>query len=212
MIKHNSKGQFAKHEVVGGQTNNQWTFIEYSHKNKGGNIFWLCRCSCGNEKPVSVHRVLSGQSKSCGCLRKNADFNIKHGLRKHPLYKVWRGIKYRCLVPTCPDYDLYGGRGITICDRWINSIKNFFADMNTGYSFGMHIDRINVNGNYEPLNCRWVTPKQNNNNKRNNVYVTYDGRTHTPAQWAEELGIKANTIANRKRKGYPDYEAIFGLK
>jgi hypothetical protein len=86
----------------------------------------------------------------------------------------------------------------------------FFNDMNPTYSYGMHLDRIDVNGNYEPINCRWATPKQNSNNKRTNVFVTLDGRTHTPAKWAEELNIKANTIASRKRKGWCDHECLFG--
>lgn len=105
----------------------------------------------------------------------------------------------------------YGGRGISVCKRWMESFQDFHSDMISNYKYGYNLDRIDVNGNYEPCNCRWLTNTENQNNKRNNVYICMDGRTHTPAEWSRETGVKGNTISNRKRKGWSDYDAIFGL-
>lgn len=157
-------------------------------------------------------RIKNSITKSCGCIKFNKGQNEIHGLKKHPLYNKWNSMKQRCYNENCESYPNYGGRGIKVCDRWLHSVENFYNDMNTGYSKGLHLDRIDVNSDYSPSNCRWVSGKQNNNNKRTNVYICMDGRTHTPAEWAEELGIKADTIASRKRKGWTDYEALFGLK
>jgi hypothetical protein len=121
-------------------------------------------------------------------------------------------MKYRCNNPNSHNYRLYGGRGIRVCDRWLESVENFYNDMINGYQKGLHLDRIDVNGDYSPENCRWLTCEQNNNNKRFNWVVSFDGRTHTPTEWGRELGINANTIQSRKRKGWTDYESLFGLK
>jgi hypothetical protein len=181
-------------------------------QDKWGCYFWLCKCDCGKECEVSATRINKGETKSCGCLKLKKGQNEKHGLKKHPLYSVWAGMKYRCYNVKSHNYPLYGGRGITVCDRWLQSVVNFYEDMIDGYVKGLHLDRINNDGNYEPTNCRWLTHTQNSNNKRNNVYICMDGRTHTPAEWGRELNIKDNTIANRKRKGWVDYDTLFGLK
>lgn len=176
-----------------------------------GNVWWLCECNCGRMILVKATRLTQGTTKSCGCLKKRKGQNMTHGLRKHPLYRVWRGMKYRCLVPSAHNYPDYGGRGITVCDRWL-SIENFYNDMLPGYIKGLHLGRINNDGDYCPENCRWETPEQNNNNRRCCVMVTFDGRTHTIAEWAKELVVKANTISARIRRGRKDYEALFGDK
>lgn len=208
----NKTGRFSPIELTTGSKHNKWTVIGFSHKNKVGNIFWQCECECGTVKSVAAHAVISGKSKSCGCNRRRKGQNKTHGLRNHPLYKTWMAMKYRCLTVTAHNYHLYGGRGISICDRWLESVVNFYNDMFNGYQKGLHLDRIDVNGNYCPENCRWVTGTENNNNKRVNWKVSFDGRTHTPTEWGSELGIKANTIQSRKRKGWTDYEALFGLR
>jgi len=175
-----------------------------------GNYYWMCRCDCGVEKEIMASKLTAGQ-KSCGCLHFLKGQNKTHGLKNHPLYSVWSGMKRRCYNKNSPNYPNYGGRGITVCERWMASVKNFYDDMISGYIKGLHLDRIDVNGNYEPGNCRWATPIQNSNNKRLNWVVSFDGRTHTPTEWGRELGVKANTIQNRKRKGWTDFEALFGL-
>jgi hypothetical protein len=203
-------GRVIPSRVSPGDKFNKWTAISFSHKNSGGNNVWTCQCECGAISQVLACRLVSGKSLSCKSAIHMAGRNKKHGLRNHPLYQVWRGIKYRCLDPSAHNYEDYGGRGIGMCDRWKESVENFYNDMVSGYKRGLHIGRIDNNGNYEPGNCRWETPIQNMNNKRSNVYVTHDGRTHTPAEWARELFIKANTIQNRIRKGRKDYDALFG--
>ena len=179
----------------------------YNH----GSYYWRCVCECGKETDVLATRIKNSKTKSCGCLRLKKGQNKTHGLKNHPLYSVWGSMKYRCFNPKSENYELYGGRGITVCDEWRDSVEVFYNDMVNDYKKGLHLDRIDVNGNYEKSNCRWVTPVVNNNNKRNNVYICMDGRTHTPAEWGRELGIKDDTINHRRRRGYTDYEALFGL-
>lgn len=135
-------------------------------------VRWLCRCSCGNETITSSNQLVTGRTKSCGCLRTG---NTKHGGRKDRLYKVYHNMKNRCYNENSKDFKYYGGRGIKICDDWLNdylSFKEWAYD--NGYddtaSFGKcTIDRIDVNKGYEPSNCRWVDMKVQSNNKRNNL-------------------------------------------
>lgn len=209
-IKDSLTGRVLPNDVIGLKFH-RWTVLSFAEKRKT-QYYYNCECECGIKKIVSGTRLVTGGSKSCGCYRFRKGQNMTHGLRNHPLYGIWRGIKTRCLNPKSAHWSDYGGRGIKICDRWNDSFVNFYNDMINGYEKGLHIGRIDNNGNYEPSNCRWETPMQNSNNKRSNVYVTHDGRTHTPAEWARELFVKANTIQNRIRKGRKDYEALFGSK
>lgn len=130
-------------------------------------------CVCGNKKVVSVYSLRNGNTKSCGCIQKewakNAmiKMNTTHGYGYHPLAVVWHSMKNRCFWKKDKGYHNYGGRGIIICDEWINNPKLFFDwALNNGYQKGLTIDRINNNGNYEPMNCRWVSLKINTRNTR----------------------------------------------
>lgn len=114
------------------------------------------------------------------------------------LYNVWRGVKKRCLNPNHYAYHQYGGRGITICDEWISNFQAFYEwALNNGYRVGLTLDRINNNGNYEPNNCRWATWKEQGNNRRTNVFVTFNGKTKSMSQWADELGITREALYRR---------------
>lgn len=210
MIRDKNNGQFKRIEVSKGSTYNNWIFIEFSHIGKNGASFWVCKCVCGLSKSVAAHRVINGGSKSCGCLRLKADYNIKHGLKKHPIYNVWNAMKQRCYNHKCESYPHYGGRGIVVCDRWRNSFENFYKDMNKGYIKGqVAIDRFpNVNGNYEPSNCRWATIEQSANNKTTSKYLSKNGIVRTASEWGKLLGIHPDTIRHRKRKGYSDSECL----
>lgn len=131
----------------------------------------LCLCDCGNEKVIQVSSLKRGAATSCGCFQreKAAVFFTKHGLKKHPLCDVWFNIKARCYDPKNIGYHNYGGRGITVCEEWMNNMESFVKwGMANGYQKGLDIDRRDNNGNYEPGNCRFVTRKVNCNNKRNN--------------------------------------------
>ena len=136
--------------------------------------FWLCKCECGNEIKVISDNFKAGRTKSCGCYRKeNSEMLLyKHGKKHSRLYNVWCGIKRRCFNINCQEYKYYGLRGITICEEWKNDFEQFYNwAMLNGYNeyakFGeCTIDRIDVNGNYEPRNCRWITLKEQSKNKR----------------------------------------------
>ena len=131
--------------------------------------FYLCRCDCGNEIVVSGGNIGRG-IKSCGCYRESGEINKKHGFASHKkydkLYHTWTGIKYRCYNPNSKDYKHYGARGIRMCDEWLHDFLAFRSwCLKNGYAEGLTIDRKNVNGNYEPSNCRWVTVAEQNQNK-----------------------------------------------
>jgi hypothetical protein len=122
-------------------------------------------------------------------------------------YKAWQNMKTRCLNQNRESYPGYGGRGITICDRWISSFAAFLEDMGERPP-GMMIDRIDNNGNYEPGNCRWATNKEQANNRRSTLKITFKGITRSAAQWGEELGLSRSLISGRLRKGWPIEKAL----
>jgi len=209
--KFKNSGQFQPHALVVGGKYNSWEVIGSSERrNSGGNSFWQCKCICGKIKPVAAHAVISGKSKSCGCYRRRKGQNKTHGLKKHPLYTKWNNMKGRCYNPSYENYTDYGGRGIWVCERWRTSFKNFYDDMVEGWMPGLHLGRKDNDGPYSPENCCWDTPLTNANNKRNTIYICFDGRTHTVAEWARRLVLKADTIRHRIRKGKQGAEALFG--
>jgi len=162
---------------------------------------WNCVCDCGKDHIVKSKYLLNGEVKSCGCLKYDATANQTHGMSNSPIYHVWFQMKQRCNNVNNTDYFLYGGRGITVCDRWSKSFENFFEDMAPGYSKGLSLDRINNDKDYSPENCQWATLETQANNRRNNAVIVMDGVSKTMAQWSRHLGINYSTIRNRWRVG-----------
>lgn len=132
-----------------------------------------------------------------------------HGLSKDKFYQVWNGIKQRCYNPNNKNYKNYGGRGITVCKEWSDSFQAFYDwAINNGYKDGLQIDRIDVDGNYEPNNCRWVDRFTNNNNRRNNLLFTYNGKTQSLRAWCRDLNISYKTCMTRYYRGHTKEECL----
>lgn len=188
-----------------GQKFDRLTVIEYAF-NKNRKSYWICKCQCGNVKIVESYKLRIGHTRSCGCIAKET-FEIlkqkctKHNMVKTRMYKIWQNMKRRCYSPKEKGYKYYGGRGIKVCDEWLEDFINFYNwAMNNGYREDLTIDRINVNGNYEPNNCRWADRITQANNKRNNHFLTYNNETLTINQWARKLNIPRETIKTRIKK------------
>jgi hypothetical protein len=162
-------------------------------------IRWICKCDCGNVKSISGMKLRSGNTRSCRCLDTEMTIarTTKHGeSHKTPEYYIWKSMRQRCNTLTYKSFNYYGGRGIKVCDRW-NNYSNFIKDMGRRPTPKHQLDRINVNGNYEPNNCRWITQTENANNKRNNTMLTYCGITDTLPNWSRRLDIKQTTLRRR---------------
>lgn len=137
---------------------------------------------------------------------------LKHGKSKTRLYHTWKHIKQRCYNTNDKDYKYYGGRCIAVCDEWLKDFMNFYNwAINNGYNENLTIDRIDVNGNYEPSNCRWVDRKQQSRNRRNIKRYTINGKTHCLSDWCEILGLKSNTVRIRLYRGW-SIEKALGLE
>jgi len=168
---------------------------------------WLCRCSCGRETTVVGRSIRVGDTKSCGCYRRSWASarpcpTLKHGMWNTSEYHIWHGMKSRCLNPRTPNFALYGGRGIVVCERWKNSFQNFFTDMGPRPSLKHSLDRKDGNGSYSPDNCRWATPVEQQRNRRNNVIISYKGETLQVHVWAERLGVSFHALCQRLDRGW----------
>lgn len=188
--------------------------VKIHSKSRHGNYLWLCRCDCGKSATPITGSLISGASKSCGCLKSEVTGNLwrKHGGTKlgkrTPEYSSWGCMRQRCTNPRNQNYHRYGGRGILVCKRWMEDFNNFLLDMGNKPSPEYELERINNNGNYDPSNCRWATRIEQANNTRQNVLLTLDGKTQNATQWASQLGIRAKLIHARKQAGWNDSNAL----
>ena len=194
-----------KLNILTGQVFGRWTVIE-RRQNKGRRVQWLCRCECGNTGLVMSNNLVSGISRSCGCF--HIDTITTHGKCKTTEYPTWVSMKSRCYTKSNIGFPYYGGRGIIVCDRWLHSFENFLTDMGHKPGAGYSLDRIDPNGNYCPENCRWSTREVQDNNRRSNTILTFDGKTQTVAQWAREKGIHKTTLLGRLDWGWPIEDAL----
>lgn len=155
-------------------------------------------CNCGVKKRVRTQHILSGDTKSCGCLHKEITKELlkTHGLSKKPEYPIWKNIIQRCKNPNSPAYNRYGGRGIKLCKRW-ERFPNFLADMGCRPSNNHSVDRVNNNGNYCAKNCKWSTPKEQRRNTSKNNIFEYQGNFKTLADWADCYKIPRGTLYYR---------------
>lgn len=177
----------------------RWTVIAYLGRSQ-----WLCCCECGTEKSIFTGNLSGGKTKSCGCFRDDqaSKKSRTHGLTKTAEYKVWAGIKRRCLNKSEKSYNDYGARGITICKRWSDSFEAFLEDVGPRPSPQHTIERIDNEKGYEPNNCRWATRDEQAVNKRNNRRITFLGVTRVLAEWARLTGIHRATIEYRLDHGW----------
>ena len=178
---------------------------------RGTKTRWLCRCSCGTETITDTGSLTRSLTQSCGCFQRervsesatvnSATHGHKRGGISTRTHSCWRNMLSRCYCKGRNDYSRYGGRGITVCDRW-RLFENFLSDMGECPQ-GMSLDRINNDGNYEPDNCRWVSHKEQMNNMSRNRKFTLNGVTKTLQQWSEYLGVHKTTLGSRANKGWP---------
>ena len=187
--------------------------IEVVGSDKYSKHIWKCKCDCGNTTYATTGLLTSGKTKSCGCYKQD-EFKQRvttHGMTNTRVYGIWQQMKDRCLNSKNPHFYCYGGRGITVCERWKNSFENFLSDMGNPNN-DLSIDRIDPDGNYEPSNCRWATVYQQAHNKRNTIRVTIDGVTDTIDKWEELSPVRGHTIRKRLRQGYNARDAVFAVK
>ncbi|MEC9061497.1 MAG: hypothetical protein VYC55_07810 [Pseudomonadota bacterium] len=178
-----------------------------------------CECECGERLNVEKYNLSSGNTKRCQlCASKiRGDKKSTHKAsmaykdrnpEMHNCYTRWQSMKRRCYKEYDSHYPRYGGRGIKVCDRWLNSFESFLDDMGLPPTKKHQIDRIDNDGNYESSNCRWVSQAKNSRNKSNNRIISAFGRSQTLVEWAEETGIKRETIAMRIRRGWSEEKAL----
>lgn len=176
--------------------------IQRMNINKWGNYCWLCECDCGQKKIISGGNLKSGAIKSCGCLQIEKVTKHSHyeNNKQSKTYTAWASMLKRCTNPNHRFYHNYGGRGITVCKKW-RKFENFLEDMGEVLE-GYQIDRIDNNKGYCKSNCRWVTSKINNRNRRNNHLETFNGKTQCVAAWAEEFDVNGDALLARLNYGW----------
>ena len=172
------------------------TILRRVENDKHRNRQYLCVCDCEDktEKVVRYRDLKYGRTVSCGCIK------FTHNMSNTRIYSIHSGMKYRCCNEKASDYERYGGRGITVCDEWLgkDGFSNFYNwAIDNGYNDELTIDRVDVNGNYEPSNCRWSTRYEQSLNKSTNVFLTIDGVTKTISEWAKEYNLDNETIRDR---------------
>jgi hypothetical protein len=172
---------------------------------------WLCDCDCGETTVVAGSDLRRGKVRSCGCLQleiaRSGECRRIHGMSNSPEYRSWSAMIRRCTDDRAMGYSRYGGRGIKVCDRWIESFENFYADMGVRPK-GTTLDRIDFDGNYELENCRWATVDVQRQNTSRTILVTANGKSQSLGAWARELGVSDKSIRYRLKIGMTDDEAI----
>lgn len=207
-IERNKKGTID----LTGQRFGRWFVIERGKEEdkRTGGATWLCRCDCGTEKEVSGYNLRNGISLSCGCYATELLINrlTTHNLTHSPVYNVHHGMLNRCYNKDNKSYKNYGGRGIYVCEEW-HDLSNFHEwSIQSNYSEGLTIERIDNNGNYCPENCTWIPKEEQSKNRRNNHYLTLNGETKTKTEWRKLLNIPRATLDWRIKHGKTTEEIL----
>jgi hypothetical protein len=206
---------------IAGNKYGKLTAISYQGNDKHGKAVWLCRCECGNEKFFVGCDLRSNKIASCGCLQKELASEYcrknksKHKMCDTRIYSIWVHLKERCISKKSDNFKNYGGRGITICDKWLD-FEGFYEDMGRSYEehikiFGENntsIDRIDNNKSYMKDNCKWSTLIEQSNNKRNNKHILYNGETMTLAEASRKFKINYDALLKRLKKGWSAEKAL----
>lgn len=208
-MKKASKNYVKENDFIGKKIG-EITILSYLGKIKKDNgdnhRFWLGECKCGKQMILRQTEIIKETRKSCHKCNKAS---YKHGLTNTRIFNIWQNMRGRCNCNTNYDYKDYGGRGIKVCDEWNNNFINFYNwAMNNGYDETLTLDRINVNGNYEPNNCRWADNYQQANNKRNTKKYKYNNRFYTIRELSNLSGLKYSTIQSRLYKNWSVEKAI----
>lgn len=195
-----------------GRRFHRWTVLHAAPTARNGKRYWVCRCDCGTEKIVPGGGLRCGDSKSCGCWNRDSARarETTHGLTRHPLYAIWRGMSTRCENPNRKSYADYGGRGIKVCDRW-GVFENFFADMSPTWKPGLTIERIDNDQGYEPGNCTWVPRARQSRNRRICIYLQTPWGELTLAEAARNVGISRRAMKARVDRAWAP-ERLFAAK
>lgn len=197
----------------------QFTYLTVLNRDYNPNhkrVMWKCVCKCGNVVVVAGNDLKRkyGGTRSCGC-RKHETQNVKHGMRHTRIYAIWSGICKRCYNSHAKEYKNYGGRGISMCDEWKQDFVPFYTwATDNGYSDELTIDRIDNNGNYSPDNCRWVTNREQANNRRTTLYIEHNGAIKSFADWCRLMNVEYKPTYQRYRRamlknGKASFEDVF---
>jgi|ERR1035437_407983 hypothetical protein len=184
------------------------TVIKYAGKNKDHHALWTCLCECGNTKDVLSRMLCNGQPNSCGC----HTAQVTHGMSHTKEHRAWAAMRNRCYNTNNKRFRYYGGRGITVCDRWKDSFENFLEDMGLCPDKRMSVDRIDNSKNYTQENCHWATWTEQSRNRSNTVFLTAGGITRPIGEWSDITGVRRGAIYRRMHSGWTPEEAIYGKK
>lgn len=197
-----------------GRRYGRWTVVRFHGTGPSYNDRWWCRCDCGTEKSVGASNLRSGDSRSCGCRKREVTIrrSTKHGDAKAGsearLYRIWQHMRRRCTTLTNQDYPRYGGRGISICAEW-DEYESFRAWARAnGYTSNLSLDRVDNDGPYSPENCRWADRLTQARNRSTARLLTYRDETLSVAEWADRLNLDANIVRNRLHRGWPVHKAL----
>lgn len=203
-----------KYEDLTGRKFHRLEVISNAGTNKHGAQMWNCLCECGSFTCVPSQNLKSGNTKSCGCWKRNTvkTASITHGQAQTRIYRIWNNMKQRCQNPNIPQYKQYGARGIRVCEEWQQFEPFFQWATANGYTEHLSIDRINNDGDYAPDNCRWATSKEQAHNTRRSLHVTIGDESKTVEQLAAESGLNPKTIYKRYSNGERGYDLIRPIK